>query len=133
MEEEKSFLSQLRDAGAAYFQAKLELTKIQAYEKIAKVTGVVFSLLIISLLACFTILFVGLMLGFLISDLVGSNAIGFSVIGVVFIILMVILVMKRESILEKPITEKIIVELFEEKETEPFPVDSEVSDLRKDE
>ncbi|HUM46991.1 MAG TPA: hypothetical protein PLD84_08685 [Chitinophagales bacterium] len=113
-EEEKSFIVQLREAGAEYLQAKLQLTKVQAFGKIARVTGIVFSMLIIALLACFTVLFVGLMLGFLIADLLSSNAIGFSVVGALFVILLTVLVLKRESLLEKPITEKIIQELFED-------------------
>lgn len=113
-EEEKSFIVQLREAGAEYLQAKLQLTKVQAFGKIARVTGIVFSMLIIALLACFTVLFVGLMLGFLIADLLSSNAIGFSVVGALFVILLTVLVLKRESLLEKPITEKIIKELFED-------------------
>jgi len=122
-EEEKSFLTQLREAVADYLQVRLQLTKVQAFEKIAKVTGIVFSLLIIALLSCFTILFVGLMLGFLIADLTNSNAIGFSVIGVLFISMLAFLALKRESILEKPIAEKIIKELFEDdaEETKPAP------------
>ena len=123
-EDKKSILTQLREAGAEYLHARLQLTKLQAYEKIARITGIVFSFLIISLLACFTILFAGLMLGFVISDLVHSNAIGFSVIGVAFIILFIFLVMKRETILEKPIAEKVIKELFEEPEDDDTPEES---------
>ena len=113
-DEPKSFLTQLRDAGAEYLQAKVQLTKVQAFEKIARVTGIVFSLLIVVLLSCFTVVFIGLMLGFLIADLTHSNAIGFSVIAGIFILLLIILVVKRESILEKPIAEKVVKELFEE-------------------
>lgn len=116
-EEEKSFLIHLREAVADYLQARLQLTKVQAFEKIAKVTGIVFSMLIVALLACFTVLFVGLMLGFLIADLTHSNAIGFSVVGGLFIIMLAFLIIKREGILEKPIAEKIIKELFED---DPF-------------
>lgn len=118
MENLKSVLSQLRDAGSEYFQARLQLTKLQAFEKIARVTGIVFSLLIISLVGCFTIVFVGLMSGFLISDLTNSNAIGFSVVGVLFVILFIILIINREKLLEKPIAEKVVRELFEDETPE---------------
>ncbi|MBK9730097.1 MAG: hypothetical protein IPO83_02220 [Chitinophagaceae bacterium] len=113
-EEEKSFIWQLKDAGAEYLQAKLQLTRAQAFGKISKVTAIIMSFLIIALLACFTILFVGLMLGFLISDFVGSNAIGFSIIGVLFIAMLILMVVKRESMLEKPLNIRIIKELFED-------------------
>lgn len=113
-DESKSFLTQLREAGTEYLEAKVQLTKVQAFEKISRVTGIVFSLLIIVLLSCFTVVFIGLMLGFLIADLTHSNAIGFSVIAGVFMLFLIILVLKRESILEKPIAEKVVKELFEE-------------------
>ena len=112
--EEKTFLAQLRDAGADYFMARLQLTKVQAFEKIARITSIVFSLFIIALLACFTVLFLGMMLGFLIAELFDSNALGFSAVGVLFVLMLIV---KRESFLEKPIAEKIIKELFEEEVT----------------
>lgn len=110
----KNFIEQLRDAGMEYFEARLQLTKVQAYDKIAKVSSVIFSLFIIALLGCFTILFLGLMIGFLIADLLDSNAIGFTVVGIFFSLMLIVLIVKRETILEKPIGEKIIKELFEE-------------------
>jgi hypothetical protein len=58
-------------------------------------------------------LFVGLMFGFLLSGLFNSTAIGFSIVGAVFIIMLGVLVIKRETILEQPISEKIVKELFE--------------------
>lgn len=132
---DKNFIEQLRDAGMEYFEARLQLTKVQAYDKIAKVTSVIFSLFIIALLGCFTILFLGMMIGFLIADLLDSNAIGFTVVGVFFSLMLIVLIVKRETILEKPIGEKIIKELFEEErklhhETDS---DSETSDTRQQE
>lgn len=120
--EEKTFLAQLRDAGADYFMARLQLTKVQAFEKIARITSIVFSLFIIALLACFTVLFVGMMLGFLIAELFDSNALGFSAVGVLFVLMLTLLIVKRESFLEKPIAEKIIKELFEEEATNELQI-----------
>jgi hypothetical protein len=108
----------LRDAGSEYLQARLQLTKLQAFEKIARVTGIIFSMMIISLVGCFTIVFVGLMGGFLLSDLTHSNAIGFSIVGVLFVLLFVILIINREKLLEKPIAEKVVRELFEDESPE---------------
>ncbi len=112
--EEKTFLAQLRDAGADYFMARLQLTKVQAFEKIARITSIIFSLFIIALLACFTVLFLGMMLGFLIAELFDSNALGFTAVGLFFVLMLILLIVKREAFLEKPIAGKIIKELFEE-------------------
>lgn len=132
---DKNFIEQLRDAGMEYFEARLQLTKVQAYDKIAKVTSVIFSLFIIALLGCFTILFLGMMIGFLIADLLDSNAIGFTVVGVFFSLMLIVLIVKRETILEKPIGEKIIKELFEEERKlhQETDRDSETSDTRQQE
>lgn len=115
MEEgEKSFFSRLKEAGTDYLEARLQLTRLQAFEKISKVTAIILSFLVIALLACFAVLFAGLMFGFLLADFLHSNALGFTIIGVVFILLLFIIIVKRESMLEKPLTERIIKELFEE-------------------
>lgn len=117
-EEEKSFIWQLRDAGAEYLQARLQLSRVHVFGKIAKVTAVILSFLIIALLACFTVVFIGLMSGFLLADLFDSNAIGFSIVGGLFIILLIVLTIKRDSVLEKPMTNKIIQALFEDDHAE---------------
>lgn len=121
-EEEKSFIWQLRDAGAEYLQARLQLSRVQVFGKIAKVTAVILSFLIIALLACFTVVFIGLMSGFLLADLFDSNAIGFSIVGGLFILSLIVLFVKRESALEKPMTNKIIQALFEDDNAEENPV-----------
>lgn len=124
-EEQKSFIWHLREAGAEYLQARLQLSRLQLFGKIAKVTAVILSFLIIGLLACFTVVFLGLMSGFLLADLFGSNALGFSIVGVVFIILLILLIVKRESALEKPMTNKIIQALFEDDNAEENPVEAQ--------
>ncbi|MBX7109748.1 MAG: hypothetical protein K1X61_13935 [Chitinophagales bacterium] len=129
-EEEKSFIRQLHDAGKEYLEARWQLARLQTFGKIAKVTAIILSFLIIALLACFTVVFVGLMSGFLLADLFDSNAIGFSIVGGLFILLLILLILKRESILEKPMTDKIIKALFEEEREANQPESSiEAADL----
>ena len=120
-DDEKSHFEQLKNAGEEYVRAKLELTKLQAFEKIAKVAGVFSSMLIVSLVACFTVVFIGLMLGFVLSDLFNSNAIGFSIIGVLFLAFFLVIAIKRKTLLEKPIVETVIRELFNDEDGDGLP------------
>ena len=114
----KTYFEEVKEAGEEYLKAKLELTKVQAFEKIARVTGVFSSLLILSLVASFTVLFLGMMIGFLLAEIFKSNAIGFSIIGILFLLFFLIIAFRRKSMLERPIVETVIKELFDEENRE---------------
>src|SRR4030095_11779980 len=112
--ENRNFFEDLKDTVIDYLQAKARLTKIQAFEKMARVLGVIFLFFVIFIFFCFVVIFTGLMLGFLLADLTNSNALGFSIVAVLFIIVLIILVVRRKSMLERPVMENIAKVLFED-------------------
>ncbi len=106
----------VREDVTNYLQAKANLTKIQAYEKVSKVTGVMASFLILALLAGFVIVFLLIMIGSWITALTHSNVTGYSSVALLILGLFLLLLFKRKSVLEKPIAEKVIEALYEEEQ-----------------
>ena len=110
----KSWWEDVKKDLAAYLQAKGELTKLQAYEKIARIVGVVISFLILGFLVGFVIIFLLLMLGSWIVELTGSVAIGISSVALLVIASFVFLLIRRKAILEKPITNRVLDAMFDD-------------------
>ena len=107
---------EVREDLSAYLEARGNLTKIQAYEKIGKITGVVVSFVVLGILVGFVILFILLMIGSWISELTDSTAIGISSVAVMMIGMLIFLVVKRKTVLEKPVTEGVMEALYDEED-----------------
>ncbi len=107
---------ELRDDLNTYLRARAQLTKLEAYEKIAKIIGVMISFFILALLVGFVIIFILIMVGSWIVQLTGSVAIGFSSVAALVICLFIFLAVKRKSVLEKPVSRRVIEALFDEEE-----------------
>ena len=116
---EKDFSSwwkEVREDVSNYLQARGKLTKIQAYEKIAKVTSVIISFLILAFLVGFVIIFLLLMIGSWVAQLTNSTTIGVSSVAILVIGFFIFLAVKRKSVLERPITGWIIEALYDEED-----------------
>ena len=80
---------------SAYVELKLELLKLNTYERTGKVIAVLL------FLAFFAILFIFLALGFFLGDLFGSVGSGFGVVAVLYLLLIGIIVMNKGRISNK--------------------------------
>src|SRR5215217_6955814 len=110
-----SWWKEVRADVSSYLQVRAKLTKIQAYEKIAKVTGVIISFLILAVLVGFVIIFILIMLGSWIGQLT-NPAIGFSSIALLIVGLFIFLTLKRKTVLERPVSGWIIEALYDEED-----------------
>ena len=108
--------NELREDVTTYLRARAQLTKFEAYEKIAKVIGVMISFFILAFLVAFVIIFILIMIGSWIVQLTGSVAVGFSSIALLMIGLFIFLSVKRKSVLERPVSKWVIKALFDEEE-----------------
>jgi len=108
--------NELREEFTAYLRARAQLTKLEAYEKIAKVTGVMISFIILAFLVAFVIIFILIMIGSWIVQLTGSVAIGFSSVALLVIGLFIFLSVKRKSVLEKPVSRRVLEALLDDEE-----------------
>ena len=86
---------------SAYVELKLELLKLNTYERTGKVIAVLSYGVILLFLAFFAILFIFLALGFFVGDLFGSVGSGFGVVAVLYLLLIGIIVMNKDRISNK--------------------------------
>ncbi|MDO9257794.1 MAG: phage holin family protein [Bacteroidales bacterium] len=111
MNEKSPVISELRQLITEYFDARLKLIKLETFEKIAKVTAVLFSSLVVALLGFFLLFFLSMSLGFFLGKIFDSMALGFlSVTGLYLILFMLVLFMKKD-LMENFLIERIIGEL----------------------
>lgn len=110
----QDYLTETKRLLKDYLEARLELTRLQAAEKLSKALGLFFTLILAFLLFFFVIVFLGMVLAHWISELSGSMTIGFSVTTLVFVVLLVIVLLFRKKIIEKPLANLLLRELTRE-------------------
>lgn len=110
----QDYLTETKRLLKDYLEARLELTKLQAAEKLSKALGLFFTLILAFLLFFFVIIFLGMVLAHWISSLTGSMTIGFSVTTLVFVVLLAIVLLFRKKIIEKPLADLLLRELIAE-------------------
>ena len=110
------FFKDLKSLIVEYVQNRLELTRISAYEKIAKIVALIFSGIILVFLFFFTIVFLSLLAGFYFSEFYGSTFYGFGIVAAFYFITFLILLLFRKPLLERSIMNSVIKILFKEKD-----------------
>ena len=113
MSEQPSFYAELKQLIIEYFESKLKLFKIAAYEKTAKFTAVLVSSILIALTIVFMFFFLNISGGLFFGELLHSNVYGFLVMFGIYFIVFLFLVLFRKKLVEKFIINKIIQKLFE--------------------
>ena len=111
MNEKSPVISELRQLITEYFDARLKLIKLETFEKIAKVTAVLFSSLVVALLGFFLLFFLSMSLGFYLGKVFESMALGFLAVTVLYLILFVLVLIMKKDLLEEFLIERIIGEL----------------------
>ncbi len=89
---------ELKDDVSAYAELKLELIKLNTYERIGKVIAILSYGLLLSALILITILFAMLTLGFLLSKWLDSTTIGFGIVAALYLILVVLVILNKNRI-----------------------------------
>ncbi|MDR2774916.1 MAG: phage holin family protein [Tannerella sp.] len=96
--EAEEIFRELKDDISAYAELKLELLKLNAYERIGKVFAVLSYGLLLSALILFAILFAMLAFGFLLSKQLDSTTAGFAIVAGLYVILILLVIFNRERI-----------------------------------
>ena len=93
---EKTF-AELKEDISTYVELRLELLKLNTYERVAKTMAVFSYGIVLVLLAFFAILFLFLALGFFLGELLGSMALGFVlVVGMYLLLFGITMFFKRK-------------------------------------
>ena len=97
---EKTF-AELKEDISTYVELRLELLKLNTYERVAKTMAVFSYGIVLVLLAFFAILFLFLALGFFLGELLGSMALGFVLVVGMYLLLFGITMFFRGKITSK--------------------------------
>lgn len=111
----RDYLSGTKDLLKDYLEARMELTRLQAVEKLSRALGLFFTLILAFLLFFFVIIFLGMVLAYWIA---GHNSftLGFAVTTLVFVVLLGMVLLFRKKLIERPLANLLIRELNEEME-----------------
>ena len=101
---------ELKEDVSAYVELKLELLKLNTYERTGKLISILSYDLILLFLAFFAILFIFLALGLFLGDYFDSLGEGFGVVALLYLLLIGIIITKKKQISLK-ITNIIIAAL----------------------
>ena len=115
MKDSEKVFQNLKEDISAYINLKLELLKLNTYEKSGKIIGLLSYGLILFFLVVFVILFIFLSLGFFLGDLLDNAAIGFGIISLLYLVLIGITVKKAQWIQTK-VLNKVIATLITNEE-----------------
>lgn len=119
MENEKNdFFLELKGMVADYLSARLLLLKYEFYEKSAKIAALLFSSLVIALLASMMLLFLSLAMGFYLGSLLNSLGTGFLLVTCFYFLLLLPFILFRKKWIEKAIINTVIKQLTEKEEDE---------------
>ncbi len=111
MKEQPAVFAELKQLISEYFDARLSLLKLEAFEKTARVTAALFSSVVVALLAFFLLFFLSLSAGFYLSVVFESNALGFLAVTGFYLILFALVLFRKKEFLEKFIIDRIIAVL----------------------
>ena len=117
-QEETSFFEESRQHLEGYIQDRLLLLKLQTAEKTARLSGVLFTGIVLALLSFFVLLFLSIMGGYFFASLTGSLYWGFVIIAFFYLILLSLVVKFRKVLIEKWVADTIIKIFFEREKDE---------------
>ena len=114
MNEQPHFFSDAKLALEKYVEDKLLLLKLQAVEKISKLSSEMFSGLLIGIISLFIILFLSMMAAWYFGQLLNNVFWGFGIISAFYILVLILILVFRKKLLERSITNTVINIFFEQ-------------------
>jgi len=99
----ENIFRELKDDVSTYAELKLELLKLNTYERISNVFAIFSYGLLLMTVVIITFLFIMISLGFLFSMWLKSTTAGFGIIAFLYLILVVIIVLNKQRICLKVI------------------------------
>jgi len=114
MDVKQDFFADSKLAIENYVENRLLLIKLQAVEKISKLSSAMFAGLLIAVISFFIILFLSMMAPWYFGQLLDNVFFGFAIISGFYILLLILLVVFRKKVLEKSITNTVINIFFEQ-------------------
>lgn len=97
-----------------YLETRMEIYRLQGVKASSKAIGYLIWLQVSLFLVFLVIIFLGLVLGFWLSELSGSLIVGFGLTSLILVFFGILLVIFRKSLFINPVVRKMISQLHEE-------------------
>jgi len=110
-------LEELTDSLKQYLLLNIEIIKLEATNHVSAIGSTVASSLIVGISAFLFVFTLSIGLGFYLSALLGDSYSGFAIIAAFYFLLAIILFLGRKRLIERPLRNKIIEKILEEKES----------------
>jgi len=110
--DKSTFFADLKDLVVDYVQTRLELARLTAFEKIAQIIAYLVLGIVLALLFFFGFLFLSIVAGLYLSELLGSMLAGFGCIAVLYFAGFFALARSKSNFLTRRITDAIIRILY---------------------
>jgi len=114
----KSFFADLKKLIIEYVEARLQLTKTRAYEKIARLLAALFTGLVLLIVFFFVLIALTLMFATMLNVWTDSQFGGYAIVAGIYFIGFVLLVIFRKQWMEKYFMDMLIRILFEDENRE---------------
>jgi hypothetical protein len=113
MSAQQDFFTDSKQTIEKYIRNRLFLIRLQAVEKISRLSAAMFGGLLIGILSFFIILFLSIMAAWYFGELLGSPFKGFGIICAFYILVLILVIIFRKRVLQKTITNTVINIIFE--------------------
>ena len=110
-------LDELTDSLKQYLMLNVKILKLEIVSKVSSTSSSVAGLLIVSISVFLFVFTLSIGLGFYLSELLGDSYSGFAIIAAFYFLLAIVLSFGRKRFIEKPLRDKIVTKLLEEKES----------------
>lgn len=118
MEDQKPFLTDLKEDLTEYLDLRMQFIKLSAFEKISKLSSALVSVIIILFFSLFGTLFIFITIAIYLGQLTDNRALGFAIVSAFFVVMLLLYFAFGKNTLERKITNKIVDVLVNDDEEE---------------
>lgn len=115
--EKEGFFAETKEMVEQYVEDRLLLLKLQTTEKAAKASSFIFIALAVSFISLILVMIISFIIGYYLSQAVGSYPAGFGILAGIYILLIFLLLYLNKRFIAKKIADTIVKFSFENKET----------------
>ena len=115
MKEEANYFKDTKDKLKQYLQRRVLLLRLQATEEVSKIASVLITIIVITLVALFLVIFASITAGYWLADLTGSLTAGFGIVAIFYLVVFFFAIFFLKKILQNFFINKFI-RLFHKKD-----------------
>lgn len=117
-ESPKDHFKELIDSLKEYVELRTEMLKLQLADRSGKAVGSVITFIIMVILISLVVIFLSIAAAFLISEYFGKGWIGFAIVASFYTLLAFIIYNGRDKLINRPVTDKFIKNIFNDEKDE---------------